>query len=178
MSRFTPEPEMTEFEQPLAALSPSRGAFDRDRLMFEAGRRSATAPSRLAWAWPAVAASLAAVVLGQTIALSRRPEPRVVDRLVFVQRPAPAPEKPAESVVILSRRADSSEVRPEHITFPEPGLSLRRQIERHGLEGLPELTPFLTFSEGAGGASEDPPEGPEPLHPYDLDKFLDMGGPS
>ncbi len=169
---------MTEFEQSLAALSPSRGVFDRDRLMFEAGRRSVSSPTRLRWFWPAVAASLAAVVLGQTFALSRRPAPRVVDRLVFVQPPASAPEKQSEPVVILSRNETPRGVPSDDPISVNPYLSLRRQLGRHGLEGLPNPAPFLTLTEGAGRTSDVPLDDSRPLRPYDLGEFLDTGGPS
>ena len=178
MSRFTPEPEMNEFEQSLAALSPSRGFLDRDRLMFEAGRRSAARTDRFRWAWPAVAASLAAVALGQSFALSRRPAPEIVDRLVIVREPAVEKAKPIEPVVILIENAAPPEVPRDEPISANPYLALRRQIERHGLEGLPNPAPFLTFSEGADGAIEAPLDNPRPLRPYDLAEFLDTGGPS
>jgi len=178
MSQFTPEPEMTEFEQSLAALSPSRGALDRDRLMFEAGRRSATSPSRLRWAWPAVAASLTVVALGQTFALSRRPEPRVVERVVIVREPTVDEANPVEPVVILSRNTFPPQARSDDPISAGANLSLRRQIERYGLEGLPNPSPFLTFSTGTGDPSEAPLNDSTPLRPYDLEKFLDTGGPS
>ncbi len=168
---------MTEFERSLAALSPSRGAFDRDRLMFEAGRGSAPAPSRLRWAWAGVAAALAVVALGRTFVPPRRPEPRVVERLVFVQPSPTAPDESAEPGLVLRRNTISPGLPSDDPDSVNPYLSWRRQIERHGLEGLPNPEPFLTFSEGAG-SSELPMDEPRPLSPYDLGEFLDTGGPS
>jgi hypothetical protein len=176
MSQYTPEPEMTEFEQSLAALSPSRGRLDRDRLMFEAGRRSAIAPRRATWAWPAVAASLAAVVLGQTFALTRRPEPRIVERVVVVYEPADVSAQPVAPVVVLSRNPAPEADRPDE-SAESPYLRLRRQIERFGLDGLPEPSPLLTLSGGRESPTGFAPNAPDVLRRFQLDQVLDRGGP-
>ncbi len=68
--------ELQAFEAQLAALLPSTGGLDRDRLMFEAGKAAAEAEQRRPsaslprWVWPAIstvttaaAVSLLAVVL-------------------------------------------------------------------------------------------------------------------
>jgi hypothetical protein len=178
MSQHAHDPEMSDVERALSTLQPTKARLDRDRLMFEAGRRSMIVPSRLRWAWPAVAASLAAVVLGQTVALGRRPAPELVERVVIVREPAVELEKPVGAVVILSRTADGPRRRADDVTSAEPSLSLRRQIERYGLEGIPNPSPFLTLSAGAGGPSDASPDSHEVLRPYDLDKVLDIGGPS
>lgn len=171
------DPEMTDLEHALSALQPTKGRLDRDRLMFEAGRRSAIAPSRPRWAWPAVAASLAAVVLGQTVALGRRPEPRVVDRLVYIPRPAVAPVDVAEPVVILNRNPGAASSARLDAPAGSPFLLLSRQVERFGLEGLPDPPPLLTLSVGREANLGFVPNAPDVLRRYELDKVLDLGGP-
>lgn len=93
-------PHLTEIEAALQALAPSPSRIDRDRLMFEAGARSRSAAPRRRWLWPSIAAGLAAVVVGESAILARRPSPQVIERVVVVREPAepaPSPIRPAET---------------------------------------------------------------------------------
>jgi hypothetical protein len=177
MSQVSPDPEMTSFESALRGLAPSQSRLDRDRLMFEAGARSVHATSRRRWAWPAVAALLTGVIISESVALAVRPEVRVV-----LQAPSSSVlEKPGiqpEPVVILSQ---SPEPRMAAALVMPPtdneAVRMRRQVLQFGLEGLPELPPMLsqsrvTPSPGAGNDAS------RPLYRYELNKVLDLGGPS
>lgn len=179
MPRNTPDPELTDFERSLAGLAPSPGRFNRDRLMYEAGRRSIlNAPRRRFW--PAIAASLAVVAAGQAIALSRPPAPQVVERVVVVREPASPPERPDEPtpVVILSRRAEPEARRPPVSEDPAEFsyLQLNRRVARLGLDGLPELSlgPWV----GAEHASTLPVESPPMLRQRLLNELANFGGPT
>jgi hypothetical protein len=176
MPEHTHDLEMTDLERALGAFRPAAARLDRDRLMFEAGRRSAAAPARSRWAWPAVAASLAAVALGQAAALNRRSDPTVVERVVFVPRPADSAEPARPTALSVPVAADSDERRPE----PPPEnryLQISRQVERYGLDGLPDPTPLLTLSAGGEALPGFSPNSPDVLRRYKLDKVLDLGGP-
>ncbi len=179
MSRNTPEPELTDFERSLAALAPSPGRFNRDRLMYEAGRRSVLNQPR-GRLWPALAASLAAVAAGQAIALSRPAEPKIVERVVVVREPTIQPERPdePEPVVILSRRAE-----PEVRRLPlseDPAdfsyLQLNRRVARLGLAGLPEPSPGPSV--GADFVLAPPVESPLMLRRRLLNELANFGGPT
>lgn len=177
MSQHPPELELTDFERSLAALTPSPGLFNRDRLMYEAGRRSALNQPRRRL-WPAIAASLAVVAAGQAIALSRPPGPKVVERVVVVREPSARPEQPEAPVVILSRRAEpETRGRPR---FEDPAgfsyLQLTRRVERFGLDGLPE--PLPSARAGTDFASSLPAESPPMLHHRLIDELIKFGGPT
>jgi hypothetical protein len=88
--------ESRELEQALATLRPNRGALDRDRLMFlagktlaerEAAQRGLGGSMLSQWVWPgATAASvLTAAVLGMLLAISHRP--LVVREQVYIHTP-------------------------------------------------------------------------------------------
>ncbi len=105
-------PELTEIEAALRALAPSPSRIHRDRLMFEAGACWQPAALRRPWLWPSIAAGLAALVLGESAMLARRPAPRVIERLVVVRQPsepAPPPIRPAETAPVETHpsRAES-----------------------------------------------------------------------
>ena len=72
-----------ELEAALGALRPSPPAIDRDRLMFEAGRRSIAV--RRPVAWQVLSGALAAALL---LSLSLHRAPREVERVVYVTTPA------------------------------------------------------------------------------------------
>jgi hypothetical protein len=124
------DPALNALAGALRGLAPRPAGLDRDRLMFRAGRASAPR----GWAWPlaATASTAAAVALG--VLLWARPEPRTVERVVYVpaERSQPAPGEPS-----LSPGADGTTPR-----GPGPGdwsryLQLQERLMRWGLEGLP-----------------------------------------
>jgi hypothetical protein len=170
MSGIPTEPELGPTEAALAALRPALGPIDRDRLMFEAGAASARAESSSRRAWQAIAAALALVAGAETLALATRPE-----RLVVVREPATPREEVASKppVEILARSPAPVAADEAPWTGGGEAITLRRQILRHGLDGLPELPPLLSLS---GPASVEQP--PAPLRGYDLIRMLDPGGPS
>jgi hypothetical protein len=108
-----PRDDLTAFERSLSGLAPSR-VLDRDRLMYESGRRAGHRETRRGWRWPAVAATLAMATIGQAVALSRRPTERIVERVVTIPAAAPTPDP--EPVVILTRREPSPAEHPH--AFP------------------------------------------------------------
>ena len=180
-----PGPDLTAIEGMLRSLSPARSPIDRDRdrLMFEAGRRSArpTAIGRLGW--PAVAASLALVAIGEGGLLAHRPGPRIVDRVVVVREPAgtrlddlPAPDEPAP-VVILHQSPEPPRPRPEPAW---PGGSdmarLRRRVLQLGLDGLPESPPLAIRP--ATGDQTFRPDSAGDLLRSEIARLLNLGEPS
>jgi hypothetical protein len=177
MSQDALDPELAAVEAALDRLTPARSRLDRDRLMFEAGVASARSRSRGAWIWPSIAAGLAVVAISESIVLARRPEPRV---LVVRQEVAPTRGAVAgpDAVHILVEARPSPEVRGRTNDLGGgEGLGLRRQVLRFGLEGLPD-PPLLTQSDGSGPVPGSPPETSQPLRRYELNKVLDLGGPS
>src|ERR1700681_727736 len=75
------EKDLSELEQTLAGLRPAPAGFDRDQVMFQAGR--AAAHARRGLLWPATAGLMSAVAacLGLFLVLRSDPEPLV--RVVY-----------------------------------------------------------------------------------------------
>ena len=150
MSEPTHDPELTALERALAGLAPFAGQFNRDALMFAAGRQSV----RRGWAWPGAAAgsALAAAVLGAVLLLCPARDP--VERIIVkeVERSprdtTPAPDLAATTVEEPPPAPAPSPLRPE-----TDYLTLRRQAERWGDAGLP----------AAPAAVEPQPAAPDPL---------------
>ena len=147
------DPELSAIEAALGLLAPSKNQLDRDRLMFEAGRAAHRPASSRRWTWPAISAGLS---IGLAVALMSRPDPRVIERVVYV-RESPSPPEPAP-VVILSEVPP-----PPAAAFPVPGFlgryeRLDRRLSRFDAEALPEpplilssnLTAFDPTSEASG----------------------------
>ncbi|HEX5273559.1 MAG TPA: hypothetical protein VFW33_23850 [Gemmataceae bacterium] len=149
MSQPTHDPELNAVERALAALTPSAGTFDRDALMFAAGRRSV----RRGWAWPTAAAgsSLAAAVLAAVLLFRPAPAPEVRFIVREVERPpAAAPVPPETPAAPAEESPPSPPIRPG-----TDYLTLRQQVERWGDAALPTPPP----------AAE---EGPPRADPFDL----------
>ena len=119
---MSPEEERSEDLKALeAALAPRVEGFDRERLIFEAGRASAMAESTLdsrpstlgQRAWPAAFSAMTAVAATLLVMLVTRPEPQVADREVGPSAPAttgvlpaePATETPAQAFSIAYDRS-------------------------------------------------------------------------
>jgi hypothetical protein len=178
MSLVPPEPELNPIESALERLVPVRSRIDRDRLMFEAGVNSAKALSPGRWVWPAIAASLAVVALSESAALAVRPGPSVL----VVQQPEPAAQDNAIKTepfeILIQAPAPESLEQAPWLSAGSGALSLRRQVLRFGLEGLPDVPPLLSQTDGAASAPGAGSERPGLLRRYELNKVLDLGGPS
>ena len=154
-----PEPGLTDFENALGSLSPRPGRFDRDRLLFLAGQAAPRRSKAGRWAWPTIAASLAVVALGEGILLADRPEPRVIEHLVVVHDPAPAPDPPSSTAMATTDAPKSQELAPVTIIVRSPRVDrptpsvmprasamstapLRLRVQRFGLDALPDPPPL------------------------------------
>jgi hypothetical protein len=118
MSEQPRDPALTALEAALAALKPAPDGIDRDGLLFRAGQASVRRPS---WLWPGAAAVLAVLLAG---VLVWRPV-KVVERIVYVEVPAPQTDSPGYDAVTL----------PEP-PVPEGYLRLRQLVLRDGVEAL------------------------------------------
>jgi hypothetical protein len=132
MSERPEDRELTALESALRDLRPKPEAIDRAMLMYRAGRASARG-----WAWPSATAfsTLVAITLGMAWWL--RPEPAVVERIVYVATPTRQPNDATPA------REDQDHPSPE--LTPDEGsrgawsryVYLQEQLLNRGLEGLP-----------------------------------------
>lgn len=120
------EHELKALEAALSGLTPSAGRFDRDRVLFRAGQKTALRR----WLWPAVTAALALFSTGLGAALLLRPGPTVVERIVYL--PSPPAVKPGEEL-------------PGGVAEAPPSWSryyqIRDAVLAHGLDALPPPEP-------------------------------------
>jgi hypothetical protein len=114
-------------------LSPAAPALNRDRLLYEAGRRAAR---QRPW-WPAAAGLFAMLSAGLGVRLATAPLPPPQIREVYVERDS-TPEKPqvadatpspANVVLVTPRSAGAAYLR------------LRDQVVRFGADSLPAVAP-------------------------------------
>jgi len=178
MSLVPPDPELNPIESALGRLAPARSRIDRDRLMFQAGVNSARSRFPGRWVWPSIAATLAVVALSESVVLAVRPGPSVV----VVQQLAPVTEDRAVrpdpvQILIQAPPSQSSEQEP-WVPAGSATLGLRWQVLRFGLEGLPDPPPLLSQADGSAPAPGADSETPGLLRRYELNKVLDLGGPS
>ena len=172
MSQVPNDPELGPIETALGSLTPARSRIDRDRVMFQAGVLHAKAESRRRWVWPSIAATLAVVVLSESVALAVRPGPRVM----VVQQPAPQPEsRPGapEPVQILSQTL------PTRSEGNRALGSRRRGDTCYQAAGAPLRGRRASKSSSAFFLSRmAAPESPSPLRRYEFNKVFNLGGPS
>jgi hypothetical protein len=131
---------MPEFPPDLDALTAALGglapatALNRNRLLYEAGRRAAVR-SRRPWQVTAGAFAGLAIALGLRVVNSAVPEPHV--RVVYVSEPPVEQQAPA-AVASGSPLHDN----PVMSSSPAaPYLRLRDQVVRFGADSLPASAP-------------------------------------
>jgi hypothetical protein len=190
-SQIPNDPELTGIELALGGLIPVPSGLDRDRLMFQAGAMSVSRSSsrRDRWTWPSVAAALALVVACESVLLARRPEPRVVERIVVVRQPAEAPperdraEAPPAPVVMSSRAVEPRGTGPGSLAFLGGATASDHQrlealILQFGLDAFPEPVPRSSASGGPADPSESSSSTAGALRAIELEKLLNPGGHS
>jgi hypothetical protein len=143
--------EINALEQALTALAPLPSAIDRDRLMYRAGQASSAGRR---WPWPSATAVLAMAVAALGAVVIFRPEAtvapqaasaekgkvRVVEKIVYVKVPAPAPAEPKSTPpASTSSEAPAEDLGP--VAFSMGHFQLQNQLLRWGLDGL-ELRPI------------------------------------
>ncbi len=130
------EADLNDFAARLQALRPLPTEH-RDRILFRAGQATAAAGrarrSRVA-VWPAIAAGLALVVLGEGALLARRPPPEVVERIVYLPRPAPVGVAVVPSSLVAAP--------PPRVRDLTPRARWADQMARFGGDGV--AVPVLT----------------------------------
>jgi hypothetical protein len=170
------DPELRTIEDALGRLAPARSRLDRDRLMFEAGALSARSAPQHRWVWPSIAAVLALLAMSESVFLAVRPGTRTV----LVQAPLPQEQPVSPRPVELIFDAEPSRSAAPDLWLPgdSAGLWLKRQVLRFGLEGLPDPPPLLTQARGSTPPPRSDSNPDAPLRRYELDKVLDLGGPS
>jgi hypothetical protein len=120
-----------ELEEALASLRPRDPHMNRDALLFHAGQASERRKRRR---WQAVAGALA-LLLG--VSLGLRPQPGEVVRVVRVQEPRPAPQRPFDDSL-----ARATLIGPAAPALPQPAyLVLRQAVLRRGLDALRSADP-------------------------------------
>ncbi len=157
----------------LGALTPASARLDRDALMFRAGQWATGRRSRTGrFAWPAVAASLAMVALGEGALLAIQPGARVVERIVVVHVPAPVP--PPVPMPEVAAPVASIPFQTYPLALNEtPAGRLAGQLLRYGLDGLP---PSPTAS-GHGEVARSSPATSGRMLDDELRRLRDFGGP-
>jgi len=199
MSLIPPDSEFKAIERALGDLVPVSSRLDRDQLMFQAGALSVRSRSRGRWVWPSIAATLAIALASESLVLAVRPAPRVVERIVVVREPAPAPPSPstastsstgpASDAAIPSREPSPMTVLSQPSSSGEllspplwAGVSDHQRLQdlvlRFGLDALPERNPRLSRSSGQIDQDDAPVESAGSLRRLELEKLLNPGGPS
>jgi hypothetical protein len=139
MPEFPIDPDVAALTAALGGLTPALPALDRDRLLYEAGRRSARRP----WGWP-VAGVFAVLSIGLGARLATVPVPARSVEYVYVSHPV-APDRPAAAQHGDAVAADSpGGAKSLAALLPAPGaplLRLRDQVVRFGADGLPTALP-------------------------------------
>jgi hypothetical protein len=129
-----PSEEVAELAAALRGLSPAKPAWDRDHVLFEAGRASAPR----AWPWQLATGGGVALSLLLAAVLVFRPAP-AVERVVYVQA---EPTNPDPLPRALPPGEGDTPPGPEDAGAPPKGISpveryrqLQQQVLHWGLEG-------------------------------------------
>ncbi len=138
MSERSQERELTVLEAALRELHPRSDALDRAALMYRAGRASVRG-----WIWPLATAAATTLAVVFAVLWTTRPEPLVVERIVYLpvstSVPEPPVEKPPESTPppvpepLVMQPLDSS--------LRGRSLEMEESVLRWGLKGIPPPPP-------------------------------------
>jgi hypothetical protein len=131
-----PQSEMTPFEAALAAIAPAPAQFDRDALMYAAGRRSI----RGLRIWPIAAGTFALISLALAVRMTTV-EPRVVEKIIVVREPAAAStvDRSANTTDSTGAVETMSDSDLDAVPFASPTIDLVR--ERIGRNDKSETFP-------------------------------------
>jgi hypothetical protein len=146
----TIDPELTRLAASLAGLTPATPALDRDRLFYEAGRRTHPIAPR-PWSWPLATALTASLVFGLGARLALVPVPERGPDVAELKLPAPV-SPPAVAVMQsagedLQPSANAVRRREQMILWDsEAPPSIPDSIATESLESQ--------FGIGAGGLTE------------------------
>jgi hypothetical protein len=142
--------ELNGLEAALAALVPRVEGFDRERLIFEAGRASAMAEMGLAqspsppaplpkgegrneprrrWAWPAALAAMTAVAAMLLVMVISRPGPQIVRLPAEPSAPSVVDDRP--QVAGLNHGGNSPPVASDSAVYDR---RLRQRLLMHGID--------------------------------------------
>ena len=132
------ETDLSAFAARLGALRPASLA-DRDQILFRAGQASVRPqPQPRGRFWFALAAGLAAVAAGEGILIAHRPDPGIVERVVYLPSPQPTPTIP-----VATETPQPSVQNPDHPVDPPSPISRSDQIARTPWDELPTPTLIL-----------------------------------
>jgi len=160
-------PELTPFEAALAGLTPRVEGFDREELIFQAGRVSVLRESfvsrpRSGWRWPAAFAAMTAVAAVLTVMLSIRPAPQ-----------AGSDHQPAAAVA--PRTADGNSAGPP-ATPADAGESHREAAVDRASEAVAEwLSRWSAENAGVSGAPDRGDSAHSLTYPQLRDRLLRSG---
>lgn len=140
-----PEKELSDLARALGKLVPQAAPLQRDRLMFEAGRRRGR---RLTWLYAAGNVLLAGicVFLGYQAWMRPTPRPEVKVVTVYVPERRMDPVEPAPPVLEgeLEAMEPAAPEPPSYVPgleYPRPYGTIRRNMPLLGDSALPHLSP-------------------------------------
>jgi hypothetical protein len=141
MSDEAIDPQLSAFASKLQALAPRGPNFNRDRLLFLAGRASAQR-RLLTWRVWAVGSTAAAAGLALSICLRTAPEP--IQLAVVRWLPAPASEAPSLPESVSSSYSSASALLPVIPKRSEPysQAELRRRALELSIDALASASPM------------------------------------
>ena len=130
------EIDLSAFAARLGALRPT-AISDRDQILFRAGQASVRVQTKpRSRFWPALAAGLAAVAVGEGFLIAHRPEPEVVERIVYLSPPAP-------TVLVAAETPQPSVPQPDHPVDPPSSMLRADHLARSRWDELPIPTLIL-----------------------------------
>ena len=200
-----PENDLNELEAALGSLAPAASRLDRDSLLFHAGAIAARSRKlrRRDIAWPAVAASLAVIAIGEAFVIHRQSYINANNNTIVSGPPKNEPISPRQGdpSSIARTEANSAAVKAESrdrddrfkiLGTPRSPLNsllnapswlgeseyerLRRQVTTFGVDALP-ASPSLAVSTVASStpAPSVKPQTSAELLRHELTRLLDPG---